>query len=195
MGSQSSDDELSLDDTPDTSIEAPIHLSSGTPKPCPEFWFHDGSIVLRVENYLFRVHQTILSNHSEVFADLFAIPQPQVQEVIEGCHVVELHDHIHDMQDLLNAIYHPSYVCCRSYFSFYNPHTDTSINSPPMRLSTKSLTLYLESCGSVPNTLSAHSVNVVSPSSLPNSPPHSRTTWPSPAYRNQNATVLIQSCA
>lgn len=108
MGSQSSDDEISLGGTPDTSIDAPLHLPSEAPKPCPEFWFHDGSIVLHVEDTLFRVHQTILSNHSEVFADLFAVPQPQVQEVIEGCHVVQVHDQIQDMHDLLDAIYHPS---------------------------------------------------------------------------------------
>ncbi|KAG6864195.1 hypothetical protein C0991_011627 [Blastosporella zonata] len=87
-----------------------------------EFWLHDGSIVLSVEGTLFRVHQTILTHHSEVFADLFLLPQPansgakhdrhnsssredsgtdtgeeggqagDANETIEGCRVVVLSD-------------------------------------------------------------------------------------------------------
>jgi hypothetical protein len=83
-----------------------------------EFWLHDGSIVLCVQGTLFRVHQTILANHSEVFADLFRLPQPPEGEEskmdgvqkIEGCHVVHLQDDVDDFVDLLKAIYYPSYV-------------------------------------------------------------------------------------
>ncbi|KAG6907433.1 hypothetical protein DXG01_008898 [Tephrocybe rancida] len=88
----------------------------------PDFWLHDGSIVLSVEGTLFRVHQTILTHHSQIFADLFSLPQAphaegQVQvvvdggdETIEGCRVVELHDDsAADFEDLLGAIYHPSH--------------------------------------------------------------------------------------
>jgi len=88
-----------------------------------EFWLHDGSIVLCVEDTLFRVHQTILANHSEIFADLFRLPQPpekeaEVAEVkgdtemqkMDGCYVVHLYDNVDDFVDLLKAIYYPSYV-------------------------------------------------------------------------------------
>lgn len=76
---------------------------------------HDGSVVLSVENTLFRVHQTILVNHSQVFADLFSLPQPNSSEggdeVIEGCRVVVLSDDsAADFEHLLGAIYHPSCV-------------------------------------------------------------------------------------
>jgi len=78
---------------------------------CEEFWFHDGSIVLLVGSLMFRVHQTVLSTHSEVFAGLFIVPQPpsgtKGQETIEGCHVVQLHDNQDDFRDLLKGIYHP----------------------------------------------------------------------------------------
>ncbi|KAJ7782413.1 hypothetical protein DFH07DRAFT_1010661 [Mycena maculata] len=78
-----------------------------------EFWFHDGSIVLLVGSLMFRVHQTVLSTHSEVFAGLFVVPQPpsgtKGQETIEGCHVVQLHDDPLDLIDLLKGIYHPSH--------------------------------------------------------------------------------------
>ncbi|KAG6896950.1 hypothetical protein C0992_005105 [Termitomyces sp. T32_za158] len=80
----------------------------------PDFWLHDGSVVLSVENTLFRVHQTILVNHSQVFADLFSLPQPNSpegeDEVIEGCRVIILSDDsAADFGDLLGAIYHPSH--------------------------------------------------------------------------------------
>ncbi|KAJ6498770.1 hypothetical protein C8R45DRAFT_94318 [Mycena sanguinolenta] len=62
---------------------------------------------------MFRVHQTVLSTHSEVFAGLFILPQPpsgtKGQEMIEGCHVVELHDKAEDFVDMLKGIYNPSH--------------------------------------------------------------------------------------
>lgn len=75
-----------------------------------EFWFYDGSIVLSVQETLFRVHQTILSTHSDIFADLFTVPQPDGEYMIEGCHVVILHDDAKDFEDLLRAVYLPKFV-------------------------------------------------------------------------------------
>jgi len=78
-----------------------------------EFWFHDGSVVFLVGSLMFRVHQTVLSAHSEVFAGLFLVPQPPAdtkgQEMIEGCHVVQLHDAADEFIDLLKGIYRPSH--------------------------------------------------------------------------------------
>jgi hypothetical protein len=82
-----------------------------------------------VQDTLFRVHQTILANHSEVFADLFRLPQPTEEgegeqgkmkegddvQKIDGCHVVHLQDNVDDFVDLLKAIYHPSYVSFSEY--------------------------------------------------------------------------------
>lgn len=75
-----------------------------------DFWFHDGSVILQVESKLFRVHQTILANHSEVFAGLFEVPQPPGENMLEGCHIVVLHDKEQDFVDLLHAVYNPSCV-------------------------------------------------------------------------------------
>ncbi|KAF8173655.1 hypothetical protein BJ912DRAFT_1078162 [Pholiota molesta] len=80
-----------------------------TPTPHETFWLYDGSIILCVQKTLFRVHQTILANHSEVFADLFTVPQPDGESMIEGCHVVHLHDDEKDFVDLLNAVYTPNH--------------------------------------------------------------------------------------
>ncbi|KAJ7092011.1 hypothetical protein B0H15DRAFT_184556 [Mycena belliarum] len=103
--------------TPTPAISAPPgsrlvrkHLDA---KHSSEFWFHDGSIVLLVGTLMFRVHQTVLATHSEVFAGLFTLPQPPAgtkgQETVEGCPVVELHDSQDDLTDLLRGIYHPSH--------------------------------------------------------------------------------------
>lgn len=63
-----------------------------------------------MESKLFRVHQTILANHSEVFASLFEVPQPAGEFSLEGCPIVVLHDNENDFEDLLHAVYNPSYV-------------------------------------------------------------------------------------
>lgn len=112
-----------------------------------EFWLHDGSIVLCVQDTLFRVHQTILANHSEVFADLFRLPQPTEEgedaqtkegdemQKIEGCHVVHLQDNVDDFVDVLKAIYYPS------HFENLSPTADLdtilTFISGILRLSTK----------------------------------------------------------
>ncbi|KAL1704970.1 hypothetical protein EV121DRAFT_204567 [Schizophyllum commune] len=73
----------------------------------PEHWYRDGSIVLHVQDMLFRVHQTTLEKLSEVFKDLFSVPQPLDDERIL-CPAVRLEgDHSVDWVHLLDAIYDP----------------------------------------------------------------------------------------
>ncbi|KAJ7938627.1 hypothetical protein B0H13DRAFT_1587568 [Mycena leptocephala] len=71
-----------------------------------DFWFEDGTIILRVENTLYRVYRGLLSARSTVFHDTFSMPQPRAMEEqndkglsipenqleIEGFSVVQLHD-------------------------------------------------------------------------------------------------------
>ncbi|KIK02834.1 hypothetical protein K443DRAFT_96264 [Laccaria amethystina LaAM-08-1] len=101
----------------------------------PDFWFHDRSIILSVQSTLFRVHQTVLSNHSEFFAGLFTLLQPSGEAVIDGCHVVPLYNKVKDVVDLLNAIYYSS------HFNNLPPHSDlgtlVDFISGILRLSTK----------------------------------------------------------
>ena len=74
-----------------------------------DFWFSDGSIVVIVEDTAFRIHKSVLSKHSEVFANLFTIPQPDdLNEVVEGCPTVRLvNDDLSDFTDLVKALYEP----------------------------------------------------------------------------------------
>ncbi|KAL6298842.1 hypothetical protein BKA93DRAFT_743329 [Sparassis latifolia] len=70
-----------------------------------DFWFADGSIVLIAENATFRVHQGVLSRHSEVFRELFTVPQPHDEQSVYGCPVVRLYDSPIDLRYLLRVLY------------------------------------------------------------------------------------------
>lgn len=86
----------------------------------PDLWFSDGSVVLRAENTLFRVHMSQLIRRSVFFRDMFSLPQPLSPpaalqaddgvERIEGCPVVVLHDSADDLASLLLAMYDGPYV-------------------------------------------------------------------------------------
>ncbi len=89
-------------------------ISSGDPLPeivkSSDFWFSDGSIVLVVENNAFRVHESILSHHSGVFADMFSLPRPDQldeTEMLDGKPIVVLQDTIEDIIDVLSVLYQP----------------------------------------------------------------------------------------
>lgn len=69
-------------------------------------WFDDGNIILvAIGSAAFKVHRGQLERHSEVFSDLFSIPQPDDQELLEGCCIVEIHDQPSDVFCLLSALY------------------------------------------------------------------------------------------
>lgn len=74
----------------------------------PDLWFDDGSVVLHVEDTQFRVHRTMLSKHSVIFRDMFAVPQPPAsdeEEMVEGCPVVLLPDSAQDWTIVLKVLY------------------------------------------------------------------------------------------
>ena len=116
----------------------------------PDFWFHDGSIILQVETKLFKIHQTILANHSEIFAGLFDMPPPPPSpplgsetdsgdQVLEGCRVIVLSgDSEKDMEDLLRAVYDPSYFE-DNFSSIVDMDAVLTFVSGILRLSTKYL--------------------------------------------------------
>lgn len=88
---------------------------AGSGNPSEKYWFEDGNIVLRVEDTLFRVHRGMLSRHSTVFSDMFALPQPEMEKVkvkeegeslVEGCSVVGLPgDKVRDWERVLAILY------------------------------------------------------------------------------------------
>lgn len=84
-----------------------------------DLWFTDGSVVLRAEDTVFRVHMSQLSRKSAFFRDLFSLPQPAPMksisstpkftdgdiETLDGCPVLRLHDAAEDVINLLKALY------------------------------------------------------------------------------------------
>ena len=75
-----------------------------------DFWFEDGNIVLVTGLSAFKVHRGQLERQSEVFNDLFSIPTPTDQDMLDGCACVELSDSPSDMFYFLGALYDGLYV-------------------------------------------------------------------------------------
>lgn len=83
--------------------EAPV---KEPPQRYEQLWFEDGNVIIITGNTAFRVHRGILSRHSEVFRDMFDIPQPEGDaETLDGAPVVHLPDSLHDITHLLCALY------------------------------------------------------------------------------------------
>ncbi|KAJ7043745.1 hypothetical protein C8F04DRAFT_1389847 [Mycena alexandri] len=75
-----------------------------------DIWYSDGSVVLQAQNTQFRVHWSLLGQHSTFFRDMQTLPQPPDQPVVEGCSVVELQDSVEDVKHLLTVLYNPNFA-------------------------------------------------------------------------------------
>ena len=69
-----------------------------------DLWFEDGNVVLVAEGAAFKVHRGVLSRNSEIFRDMFGVPQPEHGETFEGCPVVHLTDSKEDVRYMLSAL-------------------------------------------------------------------------------------------
>ena len=93
------------------SREASEETAAGEKQETPKYqrgdvWFDDGNIVLIASvGTAFRVYKGILSQHSEVFRDMFAVPQPPDAEKWEDCPVVHLADTAVDLHHILTVLY------------------------------------------------------------------------------------------
>ncbi|GJE90726.1 hypothetical protein PsYK624_068700 [Phanerochaete sordida] len=74
---------------------------------CEELWYPDGTVVLQAGFMRFRVYKGVLSKHSSVFADMFAMPQPVEAGAYEGCPLVVIHDSEEDTRAFLHALHSP----------------------------------------------------------------------------------------
>ncbi|PIL26643.1 hypothetical protein GSI_11268 [Ganoderma sinense ZZ0214-1] len=78
------------------------------PQQDPELWFEDGNVVIVAGNAAFRVHTGILSRHSEIFQNMFSVPQlvlPAPSDVFNGQPAVRVSDSAHDFRQLLHMLY------------------------------------------------------------------------------------------
>ncbi|CAA7267441.1 unnamed protein product [Cyclocybe aegerita] len=67
----------------------------------PEFYFADGSIILIIEKTALRIHQSVLTHHSEVFKGLWDVPQLSKLEMYDGCPSVVLSDSVNNLIDVM----------------------------------------------------------------------------------------------
>ena len=84
-----------------------------------DFWFSDGNVILLVQDVAFKVHQGQLVRHSDVFRDMFSLPQP-ASETIDGVPYVQLHDDPSDVLHLLHALYDGLCVLSHSHCSCFS---------------------------------------------------------------------------
>ncbi|CAE6501460.1 unnamed protein product [Rhizoctonia solani] len=50
----------------------------------PDYYFEDGSIILLVQDVLFKIHASLLKAQSQVFKDMFAMPSGDAASITEG---------------------------------------------------------------------------------------------------------------
>lgn len=79
-------------------------LAPNTVKRDPDLWFEDGNIILLCRDTAFRVYRGLLTRHSVIFRDLFAVAQPSNSETMESCPVVHISDPPDDLRYLLRAL-------------------------------------------------------------------------------------------
>lgn len=71
-----------------------------------DLWWEDGNIIIEAETTRFRVYKGLLATQSEMFRDMFSIPQPpsDQEDLVEGCPVVRVSDSAEDWTYILEAL-------------------------------------------------------------------------------------------
>jgi hypothetical protein len=82
-----------------------VSATNTTPVQSKVVWIDDGNVILEAEFTRFRVHRSMLSSQSTVFADMFTFPQPENEPTVEDCPIVHLSDPAKDVEYFLRALY------------------------------------------------------------------------------------------
>ncbi|GBE89303.1 hypothetical protein SCP_1503110 [Sparassis crispa] len=70
-----------------------------------------GNIILISHRTAFRIHRGMLSRHSDVFRDLFTVPQPAIEGRLFDCPVIHLPESPADLRYLLGVLYDGRKFC------------------------------------------------------------------------------------
>ncbi|KIJ97691.1 hypothetical protein K443DRAFT_630675, partial [Laccaria amethystina LaAM-08-1] len=93
-----------------------------------KFYFLDGSVIIIIDVSAFKVHQSVLSRHSDVFAGMWGVSQPRGIPDIDGCPTAELQDNVSDFTDTLKSLTVPIQRPCLypilTYFDNLPPNAD-----------------------------------------------------------------------
>lgn len=79
----------------------------------PDLYFPDGNLVILTRDEsgnhtYFRVHQSILSKHSQALSDhMFPVSQPTTRELYDGVPLVEFQEDARDLNIFLKFLYEP----------------------------------------------------------------------------------------
>jgi BTB/POZ domain len=78
------------------------------PERCDLVWYDDGNIILQADTMQFRVHKSILSQHSTVLRDMFKAPQPlpTPENTLDRCRIFKMEgDSDYHWENLLQLLY------------------------------------------------------------------------------------------
>ncbi|CCM01848.1 uncharacterized protein FIBRA_03919 [Fibroporia radiculosa] len=91
--------------------------ASAQPQPDNSFWPENGDVVLSAEMTAFHVHRSVLSQCSDVFREILALPpsKGEIMDMFEGHSLVRLSDQVEDVHILLGTLYqrHRYLPCAR----------------------------------------------------------------------------------
>ncbi|KAF8968277.1 hypothetical protein BDZ97DRAFT_1655140 [Flammula alnicola] len=87
------------------SLDGDLQDEVASPTRSDNFWIFDGNVILQAQETQFRIHRGVISRHSRVFEDMFSVPQPIDEPLIEGCPVIHLTDAPDDWHNLLTLLY------------------------------------------------------------------------------------------
>lgn len=64
-----------------------------------DIWFQDGNTVIQVEQRQLKIQNGVLASQSNLFADMFFLPEPPSvdEEALEGCIVTHFSDLVSDI--------------------------------------------------------------------------------------------------
>lgn len=86
----------------------PIMKVLETPTRSQFLWLADGNVVIQAEATQYKVYRGLLTLHSAIFNDMFALPQPPLElgeQFVEGCAVVHLSDTAADVSIVLETLF------------------------------------------------------------------------------------------
>ncbi|KAF7311243.1 BTB domain-containing protein [Mycena kentingensis (nom. inval.)] len=98
------------------------HLPASELHRVADLWYDDGNIVIQAGDAQYRVYRGTLARRSSVFRDLFSVPQPEDETLVDGCPFVRLPDAEEEVTPFLKALFDTEF-----FHSYPTPTTFSAI--------------------------------------------------------------------